>query len=59
MREILLEEVKIGEHVLIDGVEYVAEEAYECDMCAFSDSNKCHLIPCSNNAIFMPTDKAR
>ena len=47
MREISTEKVKAGEHVIIDGVEYVAEE-YDpnCSECALHDSTKCHLIPC-------------
>lgn len=32
MREILTEKIEIGEHVMIDGVEYVAEEG-SCDTC--------------------------
>ena len=32
MREISTEKIKIGEHVMIDGVEYVAEEG-SCDTC--------------------------
>lgn len=33
MREISTEKIKIGEHFLIDGVEYVAEEGDGCDSC--------------------------
>ena len=47
MREISTEEIKIGEHVLIDGVEYVAEEAdidFPCKGCAFENDTK----PCSD-----------
>lgn len=48
MREIFTENLKIGEHIRIDGVEYVAEEANDraCDSCALAKSNKCYLIPC-------------
>ena len=49
MREISTEKVKIGEHVLIDGVEYVAEEnAGYCKGCDLSGCGYCYLIPCIN-----------
>ena len=47
MREISTEKIKIGEHVLIDGVEYVAENAdleSPCKGCAFENGPK----PCPN-----------
>ena len=47
MREISTEKIKIGEHVLIDGVEYVAEKAdieFPCKGCAFENEPK----PCSD-----------
>ena len=47
MREISTEKIKIGEHVLIDGVEYVVKEAdpdIPCEGCAFDDGSK----PCSS-----------
>jgi hypothetical protein len=49
MREISTEKVKIGEHILIDGVEYVAEEAKvkNCRACALCDSEKCIVTPCA------------
>lgn len=58
MREISTENVKVGEHVLIDGVEYVAEEANDrvCDSCALGKSHKCYLIPC-DNVILKRTEK--
>lgn len=43
MREISTEKIKIGEHVLIDGVEYVAENAdieFPCKGCAFENGPK-------------------
>lgn len=43
MREISTEKIKIGEHVLIDGVEYVAENAElesPCKGCAFENGPK-------------------
>lgn len=47
MREISTEKIKIGEHVLIDGVEYATEKAgigNPCEGCAFDDCSE----PCSN-----------
>ena len=44
MREISTEEIRIGEHVLIDGVEYVANKADQSDVCkgcAFRDNEPC------------------
>lgn len=47
MREISTEKIKIGEHVLIDGVEYVAEEGQSCDLCTRPEGNSvlCGLCP--------------
>lgn len=36
MREISTKKIEVGEHVLIDGVEYVAEEG-DCGDCGYSD----------------------
>lgn len=47
MREISTEKIKIGEHVMIDGVEYVAEKAglwNPCERCAFEEGSEL----CSN-----------
>lgn len=44
MREILTEKIKIGEHVLIDGVEYVANKAHPtepCKGCDFRNIDSC------------------
>lgn len=46
MREISTEKIGIGEHVMIDGVEYVADKASllnPCERCAFDDGPE----PCS------------
>lgn len=58
MREISTEKVKVGEHVLVDGVEYVTEEAIGkmCSLCAFHNSYKCESIPC-NGVIFKRVKK--
>ena len=47
MREISTEKIKIGEHVLIDGVEYLAKEGDGCDICPVpqGDSVFCGLCP--------------
>ena len=48
MREISTEKIEIGEHVMIDGVEYVAEEG-SCDTCMTGcDPGTCEL------AVFCP-----
>lgn len=46
MREISTEPIKIGEHILVDGVEYVAEEYDGCSECAFNNSMKCSFVSC-------------
>lgn len=47
MREISTKKIKIGEHVMIDGVEYVAksDKGHACEGCAFHNSFYCS-IPC-------------
>lgn len=47
MREISTEKIKIGEHVIIDGEEYVAKEGDGCDICPVpqGDSVFCGLCP--------------
>ena len=39
---------KVGEHILVDGFEYVTEE-YDsnCRECAFYNSEKCSSVPCT------------
>lgn len=47
MREISTKKIEIGEHVMIDGVEYVAEKAgllHPCERCAFDEGSEL----CSN-----------
>ena len=58
MREITTTPVKNGEHVLVDGEKYVAEEAIGkmCSLCAFHNSYKCENIPC-NGVIFKRVKK--
>ena len=47
MREISTERIKIGEHVTIDGVEYVTkDDGGSCRGCAFIGSGVCEHIPC-------------
>jgi len=46
MREISTVPIKIGEHILVDGEEYVAEKYDGCDMCAFNNSVKCSFVSC-------------
>jgi len=50
MREISTEKIKIGEHVMIDGVEYVAEKDLKdvCKGCAFENKEEpcSHFIEC-------------
>ena len=49
MREISTAKIIVGEHIIVDGVEYVAEE-YDanCSECAFFYSEKCSSIPCGD-----------
>lgn len=48
MREISTENVKIGEHIIIDGKEYVAcESGNTCIGCAFREEN-CEFVPCGD-----------
>lgn len=49
MREISTKKIEMGEHVLIDGVEYVAEEG-NCSVC---NSNKFLICPYT---LFCPVD---
>lgn len=58
MREITTENVKVGEHIIVDGIEYVAEETNDktCDLCALYRSPKCRPIPCTG-VIFKMVNK--
>lgn len=58
MREISTEKVNVGEHILIDGEEYVAEEAVGkmCSLCAFHNAYTCENILC-NGVIFKSVKK--
>ena len=60
MREISTEEIKIGEHVLIDGVEYVANKADQddvCKGCAFRDNEPCSDFIVCHGIIFEKVKK--
>ena len=47
MREITTESIKVGEHIIVDGVEYVTEEFdANCSECALHNSDKCDSVPC-------------
>ena len=60
MREISTKKIEIGEHVLIDGVEYVAEEhGGDCASCDLYNSLHCHMhcyIPCGEG-VMVKVDK--
>jgi hypothetical protein len=57
MKEISTEKIKVGEHVIIDGVEYVAEKSDKCSKCVFNFSGKCSAIPCFCDRIFKKVKK--
>ena len=60
MREISTEKIKIGEHVLIDGVEYVAHKADKddvCKGCAFNDISTCSQFIECDGIIFKEAKK--
>lgn len=51
MREISTKKIEIGEHVLIDGVEYVAKEmksveGIPCCRCDLNSKRNCDGVPC-------------
>ena len=60
MREISTEDLKVGEHIIVDGVEYVAKE-YDGDCCivgcGLSNCGHCHLIPCIGEIILKRVEK--
>ena len=49
MREISTKDLEVGEHVLIDGVEYVAKSNndFSCEGCDINSPSHC-CIPCGN-----------
>lgn len=49
MREISKEILKEGEHIVIDGVVYVAEARHGkvCEGCDMYNRGYCHIIPCT------------
>ena len=60
MREISTKDLEVGEHVLIDGVEYVAkaeEGAGDCKGCDLGNGKPCFLVPCHNGVIFKRVEK--
>ena len=50
MREISTQKVNVGEHVIVDGVEYVAKSSndFSCKSCDLAGCVHCYLIPCRN-----------
>lgn len=61
MREISTNPIEHGEHLFIDGVEYVAEVyiGADCDLCALNNSGKCSVIPCNGIITFKKVEKRR
>lgn len=55
MREFESKKIEAGEHILIDGVEYVVEHKEDCSECAFKNSKKCDLLPCCAGGSFIFT----
>ena len=51
MRELSTERIKIGEHILIDGVEYVAEEGGGCEECPEGGVVFCGLCPIGGHIV--------
>lgn len=51
MRELSTERIKIGEHILIDGVEYVAEEGGGCEECPEGGAVFCGLCPIGGHIV--------
>jgi len=53
MREIYTKDIEIGEHVLIEGMEYVVEEDVgTCESCDMNGCGFCYLIPCVDGLNF-------
>lgn len=57
MREILTKKLEIGEHIIVDGVEYVAKNGTPCNGCDLFDCRHCHLIPCELGLILKRVEK--
>ena len=59
MREISTEDLKVGEHIIVDGVEYVAEEkGVDCCIgCDLRHCGYCHLVPCTEGIILKRVEK--
>lgn len=59
MREISTKKIEIGEHVLIDGVEYVAknDKGHACEGCDLLHCGHCHLVPCRSGLKFKRVEK--
>ena len=53
MRELSTERIKFGEHILIDGVEYVAEEGGGCEECPMTEGGSalCGLCPIGGHIV--------
>ena len=58
MRKISTKKIEIGEHVLINGVEYVAKinKGRACEGCAFWSSLHCP-IPCGEGGVMVKVEK--
>lgn len=53
MREISTEDAKVGEHIIVDGVKYVAEECdKDCKGCDLYHCGRCFMIPCRHGIRF-------
>ena len=58
MREISTEDMKVGEHIIVDGVEYVAEECdKDCKGCDLYHCGHCHVVPCTVGIILKFVEK--
>ena len=57
MREISTESLKVGEHIIVDGVEYVAKDGTPCDGCDLFDCGRCFLVPCQDGLILKRVEK--
>lgn len=57
MREISTEDLKVGEHIIVDGVEYVAKDGTPCDGCDLFHCGRCFLVPCRSELILKRVEK--
>ena len=58
MREISTKDLEVGEHIIVDGVEYVAEEDDgDCKGCDLFHCGRCFLIPCHNEVKLKRVEK--